>query len=536
MNDKKVYVLVSTCLVVSLISVGFAGFTYYKTSQPQTTNANKNKPFPSNLDKTYWDNWQKTDTISDYQKILNQASRYEHNPKNWHSPPSVSIGQGFGVEHPDYIIFKGSEDNIYAKSGDNGQIMYEDSDFQTVLQSAIDDLDANTQPGFGGTIFITEGQYTVTSHIELKHRVKLVGDGWWSTLLQLADNANDNLIQSVVPAGANERSGMGIRDMHLQGNKANNENGHCIALGSNEAGETPDDSWVERVWIGNAPQDAIHIENGHHNFFHTVVIGGPDNRGFYANDVRQNISQLYYFDGGAAAGPAFELGADADHCKMNIFIQNPANDGVLLDSSYNHGSIKVQQAGGYGLLLEGSYNTLSVQIASSSGYGIDIETPNNSISGSILGSGNSDVLLGGGGDSNYICAEYGDLNLSGGAVKNVINGRVHYPETIDMGGSSGVINPTSLGVETIPVYVDAGGAAVELQSIDTGIIHSAEEVKIIHTGEENITVVDDNANVAAPLKLSGNADLTLDNNGETIVFAYDFQDGVWREKWRNTQD
>jgi len=145
MDDRKVYILVSVCLVISLISVGFAGFTYYsRTPQPQASNADKNKPIPPDLNKTYWDNWRKADSVSDYQQILNQASRYEHNPSSWHSPPSVSIGQGFGVGSYDYVVFQGSADNYYAKSGDNGQIMYEGSDASTVVQNAVDSLSRGT--------------------------------------------------------------------------------------------------------------------------------------------------------------------------------------------------------------------------------------------------------------------------------------------------------------------------------------------------------------------------------------------------------
>jgi len=139
--DKKVYALVSVCLVVSLISVGFAGFTYYRTSQSKATGTSTIKPIPPDLDKTYWDNWRRADSVSDYQKILNQALRYEHNPNSWHSPPNVSIGQGFGVGPYDYVVFQGSTDNYYARSGDNGHIMYEGSNASTVVQNAVDSLD-----------------------------------------------------------------------------------------------------------------------------------------------------------------------------------------------------------------------------------------------------------------------------------------------------------------------------------------------------------------------------------------------------------
>jgi len=67
--------------------------------------------------------------------------RYETPPSEWHSPPKVSIGQGFGVKAHDYIIYQGSEGDYYAMSGENGEIMFQASDASTVVQNAVDSLE-----------------------------------------------------------------------------------------------------------------------------------------------------------------------------------------------------------------------------------------------------------------------------------------------------------------------------------------------------------------------------------------------------------
>ena len=224
MDDRKVYVLVSVCLIISLISVGFAGFTYYNgTSQPQASNANKNKPIPPDLDKTYWDNWQKASSVSDYQQILDQAlnvpenlsngymkrinriveqakngsmswdkastriqqvlstaSRHEIPPWEWHSPPPAIIGRGSGVESADYIIFKDDEGNVYAKSGDNGEIRFSGMDAATVIQDAINALAER------GVLFIRKGNYDMTSTLSVPSdaAISIVGEGKQATSLE----------------------------------------------------------------------------------------------------------------------------------------------------------------------------------------------------------------------------------------------------------------------------------------------------------------------------------------------------------------
>jgi len=87
---------------------------------------------------------QNSNQVAFQKRNSSNSSRYETPPNEWHSPPKVSIGQGFGVKPYDYVIFQGSEGDYYAMSGDNGRIMYEGSNASTVIQNAVDSLSRGT--------------------------------------------------------------------------------------------------------------------------------------------------------------------------------------------------------------------------------------------------------------------------------------------------------------------------------------------------------------------------------------------------------
>jgi len=107
------------------------------------------------------------------EKNSGSSSRYEIPPSQWHSPPNVNIGQGFGVQSADYIIFKGNEGNIYAKSGESGKIAFESSDFKDVFQSAESEIPS------GGLIALAENTYKTSSveEVNVNEGVSVAGHG-----------------------------------------------------------------------------------------------------------------------------------------------------------------------------------------------------------------------------------------------------------------------------------------------------------------------------------------------------------------------
>jgi hypothetical protein len=90
----------------------------------------------------------------------------------WHSPPQTWIEPGSEVETADYIIFTDGKGNYYAKSGDNGSIVFSSTSASTVIQSAINSLTS------GGKIFIKAGTYILTASVTIPLKES------WSLLIE----------------------------------------------------------------------------------------------------------------------------------------------------------------------------------------------------------------------------------------------------------------------------------------------------------------------------------------------------------------
>jgi len=100
------------------------------------------------------------------------ASRYETSSSQWHSPPKTVIEQGSGVGFADYIIFKGDEGSIYAKSGDSGGIALASDNAAYVIQEVVNRLADN-----GGKIFVRHGNFTLDSTIAMENGITIMGEG-----------------------------------------------------------------------------------------------------------------------------------------------------------------------------------------------------------------------------------------------------------------------------------------------------------------------------------------------------------------------
>jgi len=89
-----------------------------------------------------------------------------------------------------------------------GEIRYADN--YSSIQAAITSL-----PATGGTVFIPEGTYTLTSALVLPSNVVLCGSGG-ATILRCANNTDINIIYAI------DKTNITIKDLTLDGNKANN--------------------------------------------------------------------------------------------------------------------------------------------------------------------------------------------------------------------------------------------------------------------------------------------------------------------------
>jgi hypothetical protein len=98
----------------------------------------------------------------------------------------------------------------HAKDGSTGRIIAEGSDHASVIQAAIDSLDA-------GIVLVRKGTYNVARPILLKPWVQLVGEGYAATVLRAAADM-DYVVKITADAGGGiEYSG--VRNLRVHGNR-----------------------------------------------------------------------------------------------------------------------------------------------------------------------------------------------------------------------------------------------------------------------------------------------------------------------------
>jgi len=125
----------------------------------------------------------------------------------------------------------------------SGHIIREGSlgeDDAAVIQAAIDYLSS------GGKVLILDGTYAINSTIQLSGSVWISGVGE-STVLRMADGVNINMITST------NKTSVTIENMKLDGNKASNTGGSCVALFQAEK------HVVQNLHIVDAPYHGIAI-------------------------------------------------------------------------------------------------------------------------------------------------------------------------------------------------------------------------------------------------------------------------------------
>jgi len=108
-----------------------------------------------------------------------------------------------------YLISR--EGDRYKARDPYGRVHFSDDEAATVIQAAIDALTE------GGSIFLTRGNYTITSPLIIRSKIWLRGEGI-ATVLTLADGANCNVIESPSGSLLNQAK---ISDLKIDGNKNN---------------------------------------------------------------------------------------------------------------------------------------------------------------------------------------------------------------------------------------------------------------------------------------------------------------------------
>jgi parallel beta-helix repeat protein len=344
------------------------------------------------------------------------------------SPPVTVIEEGSGVEPASYIVFgvdtngDGIADEIYAKSGDNGAIVFSGDNAAAVIQAAI-----NALPN-GGKVLIKRGIYSITASINLTSNIALAGEGP-GTILRIPDGFNADLN---VIYGSNV-SRVLVADLKVDGNSANQELEDQMQLGIYLSSVTY--SEVRGCWVENCNYDGIYLYSSSYNTITGNTCQG-NYGGIYLYSSSYNTVEGNTFQGNEIEGIYLSFSGnntvEGNTCQGNfegIYLYSSSNNtisgntcqgnkiGIYLYSSSNN-TITGNTCQGNrldGIVLDSSsYNTVSgntCQGNSLEGIVIYLSSHNAVVGNSVLGNSQ-------GADDTYdgIFVVDSDYNLISGNV------------------------------------------------------------------------------------------------------------------------
>jgi len=208
------------------------------------------------------------------------------------------------TETAQYVVFKDSwNGNIYfAKNGATGEVELIDNDASTVIQYAVDMIDANN----GGILYLRSGEYKIYSTIYLCKEIAVRGSGWnfggGGTKLKL--KANCDVFYLDHPKTV---SSVGIYDLSIVAQKNTYTTGSGIYFSDNtmdcrikdvgmnympEYGIYAGSGWglvIDDVVVEHSGLDGIHIGGRTDGKIVNSKILGNDGYGIYASSTQMKI-------------------------------------------------------------------------------------------------------------------------------------------------------------------------------------------------------------------------------------------------------
>lgn len=105
----------------------------------------------------------------------------------------------------------------------------------------------------GGIVFIPSGTYLVSSSLSLTGDNIVIKGAGWNTIIRAANNLNADIIKTPTTAGS-IRNYVVVRDIKIDGNRANNTSGNCIHFYGTRY------SRIENCFIVNATDHCINMD------------------------------------------------------------------------------------------------------------------------------------------------------------------------------------------------------------------------------------------------------------------------------------
>jgi parallel beta-helix repeat protein len=182
-----------------------------------------------------------------------------------------------------YIIFTDGT-TTYARNGTTGEIQFSGSNSSAVINNAL----GNTR----GVVFVSKGNYTITSSIVMNTGNSLVGEGWETIL-----NAGQNLNASVIVNYVVLYGGMANDRMQVSNLKINGANDTGLIINNTTVSKAKGIEWsnvfdssITGVYVYDCGQDGISL----FACGSTVIRDNTLYRnGYYANNT-SNASQNFY--------------------------------------------------------------------------------------------------------------------------------------------------------------------------------------------------------------------------------------------------
>ena len=278
-----------------------------------------------------------------------------------------------------------------SKDSSSADYVCDGTDDQKEIQSAIDAL-----PSSGGRVLLLEGTYNISAAINILHdNITLAGQGN-GTKLFLVNGANCSVIQ--VGNGSKALEGVTVRDLQIDGNKANQTAGYGIYFYGG-SGAKITESTIKNCRVKNCHSNGIYLNYSNNNIITGNISlnnwGGvnllyANNNTITGNQANSNSYDgfyLLYANNNTITGNQANsntIGIGLAFANNNTITGNQANSnrnyGISLSSSNNNTIIGNQANSNipYGMFLYTSdYNTIvGNRCQGNIHYGIDIANSN----------------------------------------------------------------------------------------------------------------------------------------------------------------
>lgn len=274
-----------------------------------------------------------------------------------------------------------------------GALVDGSTDDSAAIQAAIDAAEL----AGGGTVFFPSGTAVIGSTIIVGSNMTLAGVGWSSVLL-LADAADVDMIrnENFSNIGTGDTN-ITIRDLKIDGNRANQTAGadvHGIAF---DADETERNTYVNllNLWVTSCEGHGIHPKGTNYLTVQNVV---SESNGVSGDILFHNFYLLRndHIDirGLKTANCVSGRGAKLTRCQYGyaqIESNNDADDGIVIsgDSHFLHCDFVSYSSGDSGVqvvsedALEPTRNTLSVTVDGAGNHGLNLGGSQNSVVGGV---------------------------------------------------------------------------------------------------------------------------------------------------------